>query len=154
MNKTINIFVPAAGIGERLQPITFHIPKPLLPVLGKPVLQHVLEKISTLPVNKIAVNIHHKKELIEGWIKHRAFNEKITLFPEEKILGTGGALKNAEGFLNEGTFLVHNSDILSDIGLEKLLEHHLKSDNLATLAVHDYQRFNNVVVDENGFLNT
>ncbi len=152
MSKTFNVFILAAGIGERLQPITFHIPKPLLPVLGKPVLQHVLEKISTLPVNNIAINIHHKKELFEGWIKHCAFNEKIMLFPEEKILGTGGALKNAERFLNEGTFLVHNSDILSDISLEKLLEHHLKSGNLATLAVHDYPKFNNVVVDENGFL--
>jgi len=195
MKNKINIFIPAAGIGERLQPVTFHIPKPLLPVLGKPVLQHVLEKISTLPVNKIAVNVHHKKEVIEGWIKQYFLNppasrcnasqqqepspfakvgntpltplnrgevspplekgvseDKIILFHERTILGTGGALKNAEGFLNEGTFLVHNSDILSDISLEKLLEHHLKSNNLATLAVHDYPRFNNVVVDENGFL--
>ncbi|MBI5098131.1 MAG: phosphotransferase [Nitrospirae bacterium] len=178
MNKKINIFIPAAGIGERLQPITFHIPKPLLPVLGKPVLQYVFEKISTLPVNKIAINVHHKKEVIEGWAKQYFKNppsppfakvgdlgspplekgdvgglseDKIILFHERTILGTGGALKNAEGLLNEGTFLVHNSDILSDISLEKLLERHLKSNNLATLAVHDYPRFNNVVVDENGF---
>jgi len=170
MNQKINIFIPAAGFGERLQPITFHIPKPLLPVLGKPVLQHALEKISTLPVNKIAINVHHKKEAIQDWIIGyfigkggfetrpykeglREFSEgDIMFFCEETILGTGGALKNAELFLNERTFLVHNSDILSDISLEKLLERHLKSDDLATLAVHDYPRFNNVVVDENGFL--
>src|SRR4030066_2382428 len=69
MNKSINIFIPAAGFGERLQPITYHIPKPLLPILGKPVLQHVFEKISTLPVNKIGINSYYKKEVIENWIK-------------------------------------------------------------------------------------
>jgi NDP-sugar pyrophosphorylase family protein/aminoglycoside/choline kinase family phosphotransferase len=179
MNKTINIFIPAAGFGERLRPITLHIPKPLLPILGKPVLQVVLEKVSALPVNRLGINLHHKKELIESWVKQYLKNppsppfskgelpesptlakggeggfleDKIILFHEETILGTGGALKNAERLLKEGTFLVHNSDILSDINLEDLLEHHLKSNNLATLAVHDYPEFNNVVIDGNGFL--
>ena len=68
MNKTINIFIPAAGFGERLRPITFHIPKPLLPILGKPALQHVLERVISLPVNKVGINLHHKKEAIEDWI--------------------------------------------------------------------------------------
>ena len=70
MNKTINIFIPAAGFGERLRPITFHIPKPLLPILGKPVLQVVIEKVLTLPVNKIGINLHHKKEAIESWVSN------------------------------------------------------------------------------------
>jgi NDP-sugar pyrophosphorylase family protein/tRNA A-37 threonylcarbamoyl transferase component Bud32 len=158
MNKLINIFIPAAGFGERLQPITFHIPKPLLPILGKPLLKHVLERVLSLPLNKIGINLHHKEEAIEDWISRyfigRGGSEPrpYSLFPEETILGTGGALKNAEHFLNEGTFLVHNSDILSDIDLEKLLDHHFSSKNLVTLAVHDYPEFNNVVIDENGFL--
>ena len=65
---------------------------------------------------------------------------------------TGGALKNAETFLNAGTFIVHNSDIVSDIDLGKLLEFHLSSDNLLTLAVHDYPEFNNLMLDKEGFL--
>ncbi|MBI5058071.1 MAG: phosphotransferase [Nitrospirae bacterium] len=158
MNKTINIFMLAAGLGERLRPITDHIPKPLLPVLGKPVLQYILERVSVLPVNKIGINLHHKKEMIEEWISKHFLSRggfetrPYVLFPEEQILGTGGALKNAEGFLNEGTFLVHNSDILSDISLERLLDHHRSSKDLVTLAVHDCPEFNNVVVNENGFL--
>jgi len=148
----INIFIPAAGFGERLRPITFHIPKPLLPVLGRPVLQYVLEKVSSLPVHKIAVNLHHKKDTIESWINQSSFNEIIELFPEEKILGTGGALKNAEECLREGAFLVHNSDVLSDMDLQGLLEHHLSSKNVVTLAVHDYPEFNHVLVDDKGFL--
>jgi NDP-sugar pyrophosphorylase family protein/aminoglycoside/choline kinase family phosphotransferase len=150
MNK-INVFIPAAGLGERLRPITNHIPKPLIPVLGRPAIQRVLDNISALPVNKIGINLHHKKEAIEEWVRRCPLNKKITLFPEEKILGTGGALKNAEGFLKEGPFFVHNSDILSDIHLNGLLEHHQSSNNLVTLAIHDYPKFNSVVVDENGF---
>ena len=158
MSKTINIFIPAAGFGERLRTITFHIPKPLLPILGKPALQHVLERVLSLPVNKIGINLHHKKEAIEDWISKYFIGRggfetcPYILFPEETILGTGGALKNAEHFLKEGTFLVHNSDILSDIDLMGLVEHHLSSKNLVTLAVHNYPEFNNVIVDEDGFL--
>ena len=152
MSKTLNVFILAAGFGERMHPITYHIPKPLLPILGKPILQRVFEKISTLPVNKIGINSYYKKEVIENWIKQSSFHEKIKLFPEESQLGTGGALKNAESFLKGSTFLVHNADILSDINLNNLLEHHLSSKNLITLAVHDFPKFNNLVVGENGFL--
>ncbi|MBI4682617.1 MAG: phosphotransferase [Nitrospirae bacterium] len=150
--KSVNVFIPAAGLGERLRPITEHIPKPLLPILGQPSIQYVLEKIAALPFNKIGINIHHKKESIEAWSRQSPLHDKITLFPEEEILGTGGALKNAEEFLNEGTFLVHNSDILSDINLAGLLEYHQVSYNLVTLAVHDYPQFNSLIIDENGFL--
>jgi len=152
MSKKLNVFILAAGFGERLRPITEHIPKPLLPILGKPVLQSLLEEVSALSVNKIGINLHHKKEDIENWIKQSPFSKKIRLFPEEKILGTGGALKNAEQFLRRSAFLVHNSDIVSDIDLEKLLEFHISSKNIVTLAVHDCPEFNNVVVDERGFL--
>jgi NDP-sugar pyrophosphorylase family protein/aminoglycoside/choline kinase family phosphotransferase len=148
----INVFILAAGLGERLRPITDHIPKPLIPILGKPVLQSILEKVSTLPVNKLGMNLYHKKELIKDWIIHSDFSKMIELFPEDPILGTGGALKNARAFLGTGIFLVHNSDIISDIDLEKLLESHFSSENMATLAVHDYPKFKNLEIDERGLL--
>ncbi len=115
----LSIFILAAGLGERLRPITDHFPKPLLPILGTPILQSILEKVSTLPAQKIGINLHHKKELIENWIKQSSFNAKVKLFPEDSMLGTGGALKNAEAFLKNNLFLVHNSDIVSDIDLGK-----------------------------------
>jgi NDP-sugar pyrophosphorylase family protein/aminoglycoside/choline kinase family phosphotransferase len=152
LNK-LNVFILAAGLGERLRPITNHIPKPLLPVLGKPMLESVLEKVSVLPVAAIGVNLHYKKELIEQWIKQSAFSDKVTFFPEDPVLGTGGALKNAEGFLRDRAFLVHNADILSDIDLEKLIAFHKASGNLATLAVHNFPEFNNLVIDDSGCLN-
>jgi aminoglycoside/choline kinase family phosphotransferase len=76
----------------------------------------------------------------------------IKLFPEDPVLGTGGALRNAEAFLRDASFLVHNSDIISDMDLTKLIGCHLSSGNLATLAVHDYPEFNKLVINEQGDL--
>ncbi|MBI3592593.1 MAG: phosphotransferase, partial [Nitrospirae bacterium] len=152
MNKGVNCFILAAGLGERLRPVTNHIPKPLLPILGRPVLESVLENVSMLHVNKIGINLHYKKEAVEEWIQKSAFREMITLFPEGPVLDTGGALKNAEEFLSQSAFLVHNSDIISDMDLRRLIDFHISSKNLATIAVHDYPKFNNVAVDRKGFL--
>jgi NDP-sugar pyrophosphorylase family protein len=147
----LSAFILAAGLGERLRPITNHIPKPLLPILGKPMLETVLEKISALPVTTIGVNLHYKKETISHWFNQSAFRHIIELFPENIVLGTGGGLKNAEHFLKDSTFLVHNADIVSDIDLQQLIDFHLTSHNLATFAVHDYPEFNRLAVDEKGF---
>ncbi len=151
MTDPINVFILAAGFGERLLPITNHIPKPLLPIADEPVLQIILEKVSRLPLRNIGINLHHKKDLLEKWLS-RSFSGKITIFPEATLLGTGGALKNAEGLLSEGAFLVHNADILSDIDIAGLVDLHRSSGNLATLAVHDLPKFNTVAIDSGGFL--
>lgn len=149
---TFHAFIPAAGIGERLRPVTDHIPKPLLPVLGRPVIDRVLERVAKLPVDKIGINLHHKEEMIRRWLTVKPPFPGIVLFQEDTILGTGGALKHAESLLGQKHFVVHNADILSDIDLAFLLEQHLQSGNLATLAVHDYPRHNTVAVSRNGLV--
>lgn len=149
---SIKIFLPAAGLGERLRPITYHIPKPLLPVLGKPLLEVILDKFSAISSDRIGINLHYMPELMCQWIKQSAFANRMELFPENPILGTGGALKNAETFLSDGHFLVHNADIMSDIDFTHLIKTHLSSGNIATLATHNYPKYNNVVVDDNGYI--
>lgn len=151
MTDPLNVFILAAGFGERLLPITNHIPKPLLPFTGKPLLQILLEKVSRLSLQGIGINLHHKRNLIEDWISSSGLGGKITMFNEAPILGTGGALKNAEPFLLKGVFLVHNADIISNIDLARLVDLHRSSGNLATLAVHDCPGFNTVAIDSNGF---
>lgn len=150
--NSLKVFIPSAGLGERLQPITDHIPKPLMPILGKPVLEYVLEKVSDLPVDKIGINFNYKKKEIKDWIRSSAYNKNIQLFPEDHILGTGGALQNASSFLKNSPFLVHNSDILSDIDLGELVSEHLASSNSVTLAVHDYRLFNCLLINNHGYL--
>lgn len=154
MNEPINCFILSAGLGERLKPITDHIPKPIIPILGKPALQYVIERVSAIPVGKIGINLHYKKEIIADWLSNAGILDSydVTLFHEEQLLGTGGALKNAEVFLRDYHFLVYNSDIFSDIDLEKLVEYHLSGKNIATLAVHDCPEYNSLEIDEKGFL--
>lgn len=148
----ISIFILSAGFGERLRPITMHIPKPLLPILGKPILQLIIEKVSRLNPNQILINLHYKKEMIEEWLLSSVSKSKTIILHEDKILGTGGALKNAEKFLERKPFVVYNSDVLSDIDLECLINHHISSKNIATLAIHDYHKFNKLEIDSKGFL--
>jgi mannose-1-phosphate guanylyltransferase len=148
----INIFLPAAGLGERLRPITNHLPKPLLPVLGRPLIEIILERLTTVCDGRIGINLHYKPDLVRSWASASPWKDRFTFFPEDPILGTGGALRNAEAFLATGHFLVHNSDILLDIDFDRLIETHLASGNIATLVTHKHPIYSNVVVDEKGLL--
>ena len=78
----LNIMILAAGLGERLRPITEHIPKPLVPIMGRPVLQYVLDALSGIHYDRIGINLHHKKEMMERWISHCSLKERIVTFPE------------------------------------------------------------------------
>ncbi|HXY55042.1 MAG TPA: sugar phosphate nucleotidyltransferase [Nitrospirota bacterium] len=148
----IAIFLPSAGLGERLRPITNHLPKPLLPILGKPIIEGILEKLTAVCTGRIGVNLHYKPEMIRDWIERSPYADRVTYFPEDPILGTGGALKNAEEFLANGHFVVHNSDILLDIDFARLVETHLSSGNIASLVTHKHPKLSNVVVDESGYV--
>jgi NDP-sugar pyrophosphorylase family protein/aminoglycoside/choline kinase family phosphotransferase len=144
----VTIFLPAAGLGERLRPVTNHLPKPLLPVLGRPLIEIILERLTAVCSGMIGVNLHYKAELIKNWAARSHYADRISFFPEDPILGTGGALKNAEAFLSSGPFIVHNSDILLDIDFSRLIEEHLSSGNIATLACHRVPHLSNVVIDK------
>lgn len=150
--EKINAFILAAGLGERLRPATSQLPKPLLPILGKPVVERILEKISGLSFEHIGMNLHHKGQAIQEWILASRYAETVQLFYEDPVLGTGGALKNAGSLLDDALFLVHNADILSDVSLTTLIERHESSGDLVTLAVHDFPEYNSVWIDDEGLL--
>ena len=145
----INIFLPAAGLGERLRPVTNHLPKPLLPVLGRPLIEIILERLTSVCSGEIGINLHYKSGMLRDWATNSNYGDRINFFPEDPILGTGGALKNAEAFLSSGPFIVHNSDILLDIDFSRLIEEHLSSGNIATLVCHRLPHLSNVVIDKN-----
>jgi NDP-sugar pyrophosphorylase family protein/aminoglycoside/choline kinase family phosphotransferase len=145
----LTIFLPAAGLGERLRPVTSLLPKPLLPILGRPLIGIILGKLTSICDGRIGVNLHYKGDLIRAWFSSSHYADQVTFFPEDPILGTGGALKNAERFLSGGHFIVHNADILFDISFNKLIEAHFASGSIATLATHRHPVLSNVVIDDN-----
>ena len=126
----------AAGLGTRLKPLTDHMPKALVPVAGKPMLEHVIGKLKASGFNEIVINVHHFANQIIDFMKEKNnFGIQIWISDEtEELLDTGGGIKKAAHFFDE-PFLVHNADILSNVDLRALYEHHLTSGNDATLLV-------------------
>jgi NDP-sugar pyrophosphorylase family protein len=118
----LDVFLPAAGFGERLRPATNHLPKPLLPILGTPIIEGILGKLAAVCDGTIGINLHWKADLLRAWAAASPWHERIVFFPEDPILGTGGALKNAESLLSRRAFIVHNSDILLDIDFARLVD--------------------------------
>lgn len=133
----MNAFIFAAGLGTRLKPLTDTMPKALVPVGGKPLLYHVIEKLKSAGIKKIVINIHHFGEMIIDYVKeNNNFGIEIVFSDERQmLLETGGAIKHAVDLLGDEPFLIHNVDILSNVDIEALITAHSKSDSAATLLV-------------------
>ncbi len=133
----------AAGFGTRLRPYTLIRPKPLFPILNRPLLVRLLDRLTTLGCGRIVVNCHHLAARVR---------DALALYPdvisqyEPEILGTGGSLRMALAHLDEAPLLVMNGDIVHTIDLAALYEYHQCSGSMVTMAVHDCPRFNTVSV--------
>ncbi len=128
----------AAGLGTRLRPLTDHTPKALIPVAGKPMLEHVILRLKAAGFNELVINIHHLGEQITDFLHaNQNFGLNIHISDErDLLLDTGGGIRKAAPLLS-GTdpFLVHNVDILSNTDLAALYRHHAESGHDATLLV-------------------
>jgi MurNAc alpha-1-phosphate uridylyltransferase len=102
--------VLAAGYGQRMRPLTDDKPKPLVKLAGRPLIDHVLDRLSVAGVTRAVVNLHYMPELIEAHLAKR--NRPDILFSDERaqILDSGGAVQNALALLGVAPFFVHNSD--------------------------------------------
>lgn len=128
----------AAGLGTRLKPLTDTMPKALIPINGKPMLEHLILKLKDAGFREIIINIHHLGEqIIDFLVANDNFGVKIKISDErDYLLDTGGAIKHAAKYLDgDKPFLVHNVDIVSDIDLMELYESHQETNPLATLLV-------------------
>lgn len=118
----------AAGLGTRLKPLTDSMPKALVPVAGKPLIQHVIEKLTAAGYDDFVVNIHHFADMLENWLmdyQKQHADIRITCSSErEQLLETGGGIAHAAPLLKENNpqkqFLIHNVDILSNIDLQQM----------------------------------
>lgn len=114
----------AAGLGTRLKPLTDRMPKALVPVNGRPLLQILAEKLQSIGCKEAVINVHHFADMIEEWCKAHPTGINIRFSDERaELLETGGALSHAKSLLSGGRFLIHNVDILSNADLLAFYAH-------------------------------
>ena len=138
----------AAGLGTRLLPLTEKRPKPLFPILDRPLIDILIRKLHAVGCEAIIINTHHFADMIDQFVKAQSYAIPVVTRYEPTILGTGGAIKNVEDFWNDEPFLVINGDICTSINLEKVYRFHLSHQHAVTLVLHDYTEFNHVWVDQ------
>jgi len=143
----------AAGLGTRLRPITYAMPKPMVPVLNRPVMEHIARLLAGHGFTETIANLHWFPELIESHFGDgSAFGIELSYSREEQLLGTSGGVRNAAGFLGD-SFLVISGDALTDIDLAAMREFHESHDGIATLAtkrVGDTSQFGVAIVGSDG----
>lgn len=129
----------AAGLGTRLKPYTQKMPKAMVPVMGRPMIEWVIRRLIMQGVTSIIINLHHFPEQIIKFIKaNHYFGIDIHFLLEEQLLNTGGGLKNAAWFFEDvDQFILHNTDIISTIDLNQMLAYHNSSNAQVTLSVRD-----------------
>jgi mannose-1-phosphate guanylyltransferase/mannose-1-phosphate guanylyltransferase/phosphomannomutase len=145
--------VLAAGLGTRLRPITFDMPKPMVPVLNRPVMEHILRLLARNGFEETIANLHWFPDLIRGHFGDgSAQGVALTYSFEEQLLGTSGGVRKAADFLGD-SFLVISGDALTDIDLAAMRSFHESHDGIATLAtkrVDDTTQFGVAITDAEG----
>jgi len=145
--------VLAAGLGTRLRPLTNSIPKPLVPIANRPLLEYTFSLLAGAGVAEAIVNTHHLPELFEERLRGLdASGLTLHVSRERRILGTAGGLKKAESFLCGGTFLLLNGDFLVDLDLRRVLEFHQRQGAAATMVLVPEQAAGVLGVDPDGVI--
>jgi mannose-1-phosphate guanylyltransferase len=146
--------VLAAGQGTRLHPLTEHTPKALVPVAGRPMIEYSLLLLKRYGIRDIIINLHHLGDQIESYLGDgKQWGLQITYSKEPELLDTGGGLLKAKRFLQDGTFIVINTDVLIDLSLSDLVAFHEKNRAVATLVLRPdplADQFGSMEIDGDG----
>lgn len=146
----------AAGLGTRLRPMTDSLPKPLLPVGGRPVIVYNLLLLKRYGITEAIINLHYQADkIIRALGDGSTFGMTLRYSREPEILGTAGGIRKAARWLAQGSFLILNGDILVDVNLDRLVEFHHRKRALATMVLRkdpDPDAWGAVEVDEQGWV--
>jgi len=130
-------FVMAAGAGTRLRPLTLQIPKPMVPIANKPVIEHTIENLAKHGFTDAVLNLHLFPETIKNYLGNgKKYGINLHYSLEKKLMGTAGGLKKVEQYFND-TFVVMSGDGLTDINLIKAISFHKAKKALATIVLKD-----------------
>ncbi|MFA9459325.1 sugar phosphate nucleotidyltransferase [Thiohalorhabdus methylotrophus] len=145
--------IMAGGQGSRLRPLTEGIPKPMIPILGRPMMEYILEAVRDAGITDILVTLHYRPNLIQDYFGDGSdWGVNIDYAIEENPLGTAGSVKNGAHFLDD-TFLIISGDALMDYDLGALMDYHARSEALVTFClarVQDPSEFGIVVTGDDG----
>ena len=134
-----NAFVLGAGLGTRLRGLTARRPKPLIPVCNQPLIAFAFEHLLEAGVKKFAVNTHHRAEAYAEVFPEGTYRGAAVHFEHEPVLlETGGGIKNVGRLLRDGTCIVYNGDILTDLPLASAIAHHRERGNEVTLVLRSH----------------
>ena len=140
----MDVVVLAGGFGTRLRPWTNSIPKPLLPILDKTMIEHVLDVLPESEVNKVLIAAGYGIEQMRDYFSNLDLPYEVVIVEETEPLGTGGAIANCRPHLSDGTFCVINGDLITSLKVKDMLEFHKNNGGLATISlwpVEDPSRF-------------
>lgn len=133
------VVIMAGGVGARLMPLTQDMPKPMLKVGAKPILETIIEQVKSYGFKNVVLCVNYKADIIESYFQDGSdFGVNITYIKEHKRLGTAGAIKMAEKHLTAPFFVV-NGDILTKLNFEQFIGYHTKQDNVITVGAKNYE---------------
>jgi mannose-1-phosphate guanylyltransferase len=143
-----------AGLGTRLRPITYELPKPMVPILGRPVMAHILRLLEHHGFHDVIANLHYLPDVIRDYFDDGSvFGVRLSYEHEHFLLGTAGGVRNVREFLADETFLIISGDALTDIDLGALCARHKEAGGIGTLAlkpVDDPSQLGVVILGEDG----
>lgn len=127
----------SAGMGTRMLGMTQNLPKVMLELNGKPILEYNLERLASYGVKEVCINLYHLPEKIKNFVQNGdKWGLKINYNIEPELLGTSGALNKFKEVLNENFFVIYG-DVIGDVNLEKWVNFHENNRSDATLIVHE-----------------
>jgi len=140
--------VLAAGLGTRLKPITYEIPKPMVPLLDRPVMAHITGMLERQGFTDLIANLHYYPDTIREY-----FGDRLTYRFEEELLGTAGGVRNVKDFFGDDLVVIVSGDALTDTDLNDLVDRHNRAGGIATLTVKkvdDTREYGVVIHDSDG----
>lgn len=144
----------AAGVGSRLDPLTRNTPKPMVPILNRPVIEHIVQKLKKHGVTEIMVNLHYLGDVIADYLGDGSrWGLTIHSVREDQLWGDAGSVKRAQAFFQDETFLVVGGDDISDIDITALVKFHRANNAASTIAlseVDDPSQYGIVQIDSTG----
>jgi NDP-sugar pyrophosphorylase family protein len=134
--KVSQAVILAGGPGVKMRPLTYEVPKPLIPVRGRPLIEYTIELLREAGIREIILAIGHLGEKIKEEVGGgRKYGVKVSYSEEESFLGSAGALRNAREFILDKPFLVINGDVLIKIAVSDFIQFHQEDKYLATIAL-------------------